>query len=113
MGLLAFPQMLKAGYDHAAVRGRDLRGRLARHPDPALDHADRLRRAGRASRWCKLYAAALLPGFLLAGLYIAYVIGLAVFKPARAPALPKEQGNVLGFGKVLVMLAKSFFPLAS
>ena len=44
MGLLAFPAMLKAGYDQKLSVGRDLRRRHARHPDPAVDHADRLRR---------------------------------------------------------------------
>ena len=32
---------------HPAVGRRDLRRRHARHPDPALDHADRLRRRGQ------------------------------------------------------------------
>ena len=44
MGLLAFPAMLKARYDVSLAAGRDLRRRLPRDPDPALDHADRLRR---------------------------------------------------------------------
>jgi hypothetical protein len=44
MGLLALPAMLKAGYDKKLASGRDLRRRLPRHPDPAVDHADPLRR---------------------------------------------------------------------
>ena len=47
MGLLAFPAMLKARLRHQALGRRDLRRRHARHPDPALDHADRLRRRRR------------------------------------------------------------------
>ena len=47
MGLLALPPMLRAGYDVKLATGRDRRGRLPRHPDPALDHADPLRRDGR------------------------------------------------------------------
>jgi hypothetical protein len=42
MGLLAFPAMLKARYDVLLRRRGDLRRRNARHPDPAVDHADRL-----------------------------------------------------------------------
>ena len=51
MGLLALPQMLKARYDVALCHGRDLRRRHARHPHPAVDHADRLcRDLGRLGR---------------------------------------------------------------
>jgi tripartite ATP-independent transporter DctM subunit len=53
----------------------------------------------------------LLPGFLLAAMYIVYVIVLAIIKPRLAPPLPKEQGNVT-FGQMLLMLSKSFIPLA-
>jgi tripartite ATP-independent transporter DctM subunit len=59
----------------------------------------------------KLYAAAFIPGFFLAGMYIAYVVGVAIIKPERAPRLPKEEGNV-SFGVLAMMLLKSFFPLA-
>ena len=80
-------------------------------PDPAVGHADRLWRRGRVFRWCKLYAAASsrLP---LAGMYIAYVVVLAIIKPQLAPPLPKGGGRRPGAREVIVMLAKSFFPLA-
>src|SRR5678809_1508718 len=39
----------------------------------------------------KLYAAAMIPGFFLAFLYLRYVIGWAVLKPSVAPRLPPEQ----------------------
>ena len=44
MGLLAFPAMLRAGYNVKVVGRRDHRRRLPRHPDPAVGAADRLRR---------------------------------------------------------------------
>ncbi len=47
MGLLAFPAMLKAGYNIKVAAGAVTRGRLPRHPDPALGAADRLRRRRR------------------------------------------------------------------
>ena len=47
MGLLAFPQMLKAGYNIQVSAGCDHRGRLPRHPDSAFGAADRLRRNRR------------------------------------------------------------------
>ena len=36
----------------------------------------------------KLYAAAFFPGFLLAALYVVYVIVRAMINPALAPKLP-------------------------
>src|SRR5258708_12814300 len=37
-----------------------------------------------------MYAGAFVPGLTLAGLYAIYAGGIAVFKPAWAPALPLE-----------------------
>jgi len=59
----------------------------------------------------KLYAAAFLPGFLLAGLYMLYVVARAMINPTPAPKLPKEQTDIPG-SQVLWALATSFFPLA-
>ncbi|MBI2152888.1 MAG: TRAP transporter large permease subunit, partial [Candidatus Rokubacteria bacterium] len=59
----------------------------------------------------KLYAAAMIPGFILAGFYILYVIGRAVLNPALCPKLPKEQTDV-PFIQVARLLLTSFFPLA-
>ena len=39
-----------------------------------------------------LFAAATIPGFLLSGLYLAYIWGVAIAKPSWAPKLPKESG---------------------
>ncbi len=110
MGLLAFPQMLKAGYDTRLAAGVVCAGGcLGILIPPSIMLI--VYGAQASISVVKLYAAALLPGFLLAGLYIAYVIGLALFKPATAPALSREKGDI-GFGALLLMLAKSFFPLA-
>ena len=42
----------------------------------------------------KLYAAAMLPGFLLAFLYLVYIVGWATLRPKIAPPLPEEQTRV-------------------
>ena len=73
MGLLAFPAMLRAGYDMQAVGRSDVRRRHARHPHPAVDHADRLRRDSRRLGGQALRRR-ILPGFLLAGMYMVYVV---------------------------------------
>ncbi len=47
MGLLAFPAMLRQGYDVRALRRRGLRGRLPGHSDSPQHHAHSLRRHDR------------------------------------------------------------------
>jgi tripartite ATP-independent transporter DctM subunit len=110
MGLLAFPQMLKAGYDVRFASGVLCAGGcLGIMIPPSIMLIVYGAQAGISV--VKLYAAALIPGFLLAGMYIIYAITLALLKPKLAPPLPKEQGNV-AFGRMLVMLMTSFVPLA-
>src|SRR5687767_13424282 len=110
MGLLAFPQMLKAGYDVRFASGVLCAGGcLGIMIPPSIMLIVYGAQAGISV--VKLYAAALIPGFLLAGLYIAYAIGVGIVKPKLAPPLPKEQGAV-SFGQMFGMLLKSFFPLA-
>jgi tripartite ATP-independent transporter DctM subunit len=110
MGLLAYPQMLKAGYDVRFASGVLCAGGcLGIMIPPSIMLIVYGAQAGISV--VKLYAAALLPGFLLAGMYIVYAIVLALLKPRLAPPLPKEQGNVT-FGRMLFMLTTSFVPLA-
>jgi tripartite ATP-independent transporter DctM subunit len=59
----------------------------------------------------KLYAAAFIPGFLLTGFYVLYVVSRALINPELCPKLPKEQTDV-PLGEVVWALATSFFPLA-
>src|SRR5258708_5388398 len=51
----------------------------------------------------QLYAGAFLPGFMLAGLYIGYVIVLAKWKPKLMPPLPESerQGELPPFAPAL------------
>ncbi|MCG6873230.1 MAG: TRAP transporter large permease subunit, partial [Gammaproteobacteria bacterium] len=58
----------------------------------------------------RLYAAALFPGMILAGMYIVYVITRAWLNPALAPK-PREE-DVPPLGKILLQLLTSFVPLA-
>ena len=110
MGLLAFPQMMKAGYDVRLASGVTCAGGcLGIMIPPSILLIVYGAQAGVSV--VKLYAGALVPGFLLAGLYIVYVIGFAIVNPKAAPPLPKEQSNV-PLGKTLYLLLTSFFPLA-
>ena len=110
MGLLALPAMLKAGYDTKLSAGVVAAGGcLGILIPPSIMLI--LYGAMASVSVVRLYAGAFLPGFLLAGLYILYVMGRAIVNPSLAPKLPKEQTDV-PFGKVVWLLVTSFFPLA-
>src|SRR3546814_4414987 len=59
----------------------------------------------------QLYAGAMLPGFMLASLYIVYVIGRAFLNPSLAPK-PSKEDTDMSFVEIMKMLLTSFFPLA-
>jgi len=110
MGLLALPAMLKAGYDVKLSAGVVAAGGcLGILIPPSIMLI--LYGAMASVSVVRLYAGAFIPGFLLASLYIVYVIVRSVLNPSLAPKLPKEQTDV-PFAKVVVLLATSFFPLA-
>ncbi len=110
MGLLAFPAMLKAGYDQKLSAGVICAGgTLGILIPPSIMLV--VYGATAAVSVVKLYAAALIPGFMLAGLYMLYVIGRAVANPSLAPKLPKEESQ-MPFVQMVWLLFTAFFPLA-
>jgi TRAP-type mannitol/chloroaromatic compound transport system permease large subunit len=89
MGLLAFPQMLKGGYDVRLSAGAITAGGcLGILIPPSVMLIVYGATAGVSV--VKLYAGAFLPGLMLAGLYIIYVIVLSKIKPALAPPLSAQ-----------------------
>jgi tripartite ATP-independent transporter DctM subunit len=110
MGLLAFPAMLRAGYDVKLSAGVVCAGGcLGILIPPSILLIVYAATAGISA--VKLYAAAFIPGFLLTALYVIYIIGRAIHNPALAPRLPKEQTDI-PLGQVLWALLTSFLPLA-
>jgi len=110
MGLLAFPAMLKAGYDQKLSAGVICAGgTLGILIPPSIMLI--VYSATSAVSVVKLYAAALIPGFMLAGLYVVYVVTITSLKPHLAPKLPKEQTDI-PFTRVVYLLVTAFFPLA-
>jgi tripartite ATP-independent transporter DctM subunit len=110
MGLLALPAMLKAGYDTKLSTGVICAGgTLGILIPPSIMLI--LYGAVAGVSVVRLYAAAMIPGFLLASLYVLYVIGRAIKNPSLAPKLPKEETDV-HFMIVVQHLLTSFFPLA-
>lgn len=110
MGLLALPAMLRAGYDIKLSTGVVCAGGcLGILIPPSVLLIVYAATAGVSA--VKLYAAAFLPGFLLAGFYILYIIMRAIINPALCPKLPKEQTDI-PYREVVWALATSFLPLA-
>jgi tripartite ATP-independent transporter DctM subunit len=108
MGLLALPAMLKAGYDKKLASGVICAGGTLGILIPPSIMLIVYAAIAQVSP-VRLYAAALFPGILLAGMYIVYVIGRATLKPSLAPK-PQEK-NVPSIGRILWQLLTSFVPL--
>ena len=90
MGLLALPQMLRAGYDVRLSAGVITAGGcLGILIPPSVLLIVYGATAGVSV--VQLYAGAFFPGIMLAGLYILYVIAMAKLKPDWAPPLTAEQ----------------------
>ena len=92
MGLLALPQMMKAGYDTRLASGVICAGGcLGILIPPSIMLIVYGAMAGLSV--VKLYAAAFVPGFFLAGMYIIYVIGVAIVKPRARAAAAQGRGQ--------------------
>ncbi len=93
MGLLAFPAMLKAGYNVKVAAGAVTAGGcLGILIPPSVMLIVYGAVAGVSV--VQLYAGAFLPGFMLAGLYVGYLIVLAKWKPKLMPPLAESERRV-------------------
>ncbi len=110
MGLLAFPVMLKSGYDVKLSAGVITAGGcLGILIPPSIMLI--LYGATAGVSVVKLYAGAIFPGFMLAGLYMLYVVGRTLINPKLAPKLPADQTDI-PYVQIFKMLLTSFVPLA-
>jgi tripartite ATP-independent transporter DctM subunit len=111
MGLLAFPAMLKAKYDVKYASGVICAGgTLGILIPPSILLIVYAATSGVSV--VRMYAAALLPGLFLAGLYLVYVVGKALLQPHLAPKPTKEQVGDHSFLEISWMMFTSFVPLA-
>ena len=111
MGLLALPAMLKARYNPSFASGIICAGGTLGILIPPSIMLIVYAAASNVSI-VRLYAGALLPGFLLVGLYMIYVVGRTLVQPSVAPKPTKDEVPDVGMGKLVLMLMTSFFPLA-
>ncbi len=111
MGLLAFPAMLKARYDTSLAAGVICAGgTLGILIPPSIMLI--VYAAASGVSIVKLYAGALLPGLLLASLYIIYVITRSTLQPKLAPKPTREEVGSYTTVQIMWQLLTSFFPLA-
>ncbi|QDY71490.1 TRAP transporter large permease [Qingshengfaniella alkalisoli] len=111
MGLLALPAMLKARYDNSFASGIICAGGTLGILIPPSIMLIVYAAASNVSI-VRLYAAALLPGFTLVGLYLIYVVGRSILQPSVAPRPTDDEVPDVPFGRLLFMIFTSFVPLA-
>lgn len=91
LSLIALPKMLESGYNkQLAVGTIGAAGTLGILIPPAIMlvvMAEMLNANAGA-----IFFAATMPGFLLSGLYLLYILAVAILKPEWAPRLPKDYG---------------------
>ncbi len=93
MGLLALPPMLRGGYSVQLAAGSITAGGcLGILIPPSVLLIVYGATAGVSV--VQLYAGAVFPGLMLAGLYVEYVILVAKIKPSMAPPLSEEERRV-------------------
>ncbi len=109
MGLLAFPAMVKANYHRGFASGVICAGgTLGILIPPSIMLI--VYAAIAELSVLRLYAAAIIPGFLLAGFYMIYVVTRAYFNPSIAPKPLEEE--VPPTRVIILQLLTSFVPLA-
>ncbi|CAN7214926.1 TRAP transporter large permease subunit [Mesorhizobium amorphae] len=102
MGLISLPIMLRYGYDRRLASGViAASGTLAQIIPPSLVLIVLADQLGRSVG--DMYAGALIPGLVLTGIYMLYILIMSIVRPQSMPALPLE-ARTLGHG-VLSLLA--------
>jgi tripartite ATP-independent transporter DctM subunit len=109
LALLTMPALLRAGYDKGVASGVICAsGTLGQIIPPSLILillADIMNLSVGT-----LFAAAVFPGLLLAGFYVAYLLVLGMVRPAMVPAVPAESRALISTGELMVRLVKVVAP---
>ena len=110
MGLLAFPAMVKANYDRGFASGVICAGgTLGILIPPSIMLI--VYAAIAELSVLRLYAAAMIPGVMLASFYIIYVVGRAFFNPKLAPKPIEEE--VPSTRVIIFQMLTSVLPLSA
>lgn len=108
MGLLSLPVMIKYNYDPKLAAGVIVgSGTLAQLIPPSLVLIVLAQFIPVSVG--ELFAGALIPGIMLAGIFAIYSVIIAYLKPGYAPAIPKEERTMSG-GELALETVKVVFP---
>lgn len=103
MGLISLPIMLRYGYDRRLAAGViAASGTLAQIIPPSLVLIVLADQLGRSVG--DMYAGALIPGIVLTGIYMLYILIMSIVRPNAMPALPLE-ARTLGHGVLSLIVA--------
>jgi tripartite ATP-independent transporter DctM subunit len=109
MGLLSMPVMLKYNYNKRLASGAVCAGgTLGILSPPSIMLVVMADQA--ASSVGKLFAGAVIPGLILSGLYITYILIRCWLKPADGPAISKEERQSVSNLQLTKMVLKSMVP---
>ncbi len=108
MGLLAFPAMVNANYDRSFAAGVICAGGTLGILIPPSIMLIVYAAIAELSP-LRLYAAAVFPGLILAGLYMVYVVVRVMINPSIAPK--PEYDPTVTRGQIYLQLIVSFVPL--
>jgi tripartite ATP-independent transporter DctM subunit len=103
LGIIALPSMLKRGYDKKLVTGTIMAGGALGFLIPPSVLMIVYAFLARESVG-KLFAAGLMPGLMLAAIYMLYIYFFAVRNPEAAPTISQEE-RVYGFDKIKALKA--------
>ncbi|QYK45491.1 MAG: TRAP transporter large permease subunit [Xanthobacteraceae bacterium] len=109
LGLLTLPALLRRGYDKGLASGMICAsGTLGQIIPPSLILillADILNESVGT-----LFAAAVIPGLLLAAIYIIYILALGIFRPDSVPAVPLAERQAMSRVQLWAKLARVALP---
>ena len=109
MGLLAVPTMLKRGYQKELATGTvSASGTLGQIIPPSIVLVLIGDIVGVPVG--DLFMGAVLPGFVLVGLYILYILIIAFIKPEWAPAIPKAELAAFTGKDMVKKIGRALFP---
>ena len=111
MGMMAAPAMIRAGYESKLSAGAIAAGgtlEILIPPSVMLVVMGPI----IGVSIIKLFAAALIPGLLLASLYIVYTLVRCHFNPSLGPPLPRDQWAT-SFGQIAGEFVRGILPLAA
>ena len=110
MGVLALPVMLKYNYSKSLSTGVIASsGTLGQIIPPSIVLVILGDQIGVSVG--PLFLGALIPGFLLAGLFILWVVFVAITRPKEAPAMPPEARTLHGMALFIKVLRSLIPPL--